>query len=134
MHTARRVELEKRAWRQHLEKAGPGELVKVCTELLYVVSMLSRSPRPVPGPSQLWAGLKAAGLVPVMARSYWLMPLMAGCDWLTLKLKFIHIVLPGCLHLAVSGEDVWPQSLSSLRPTVARPTACTGTRAHISSH
>ena len=76
--------------------------------------MLSGSPRPVPGPSQLWAGLKAAGLVPVMARSYWLMSLMAGCDWLTLRLKFIHIVLPGCLHLAVSGEDVWPQSLSSL--------------------
>ena len=91
--------------------------------------MLSGSPRPVPGPSQLWAGPKAAGLVPVMAASYWLMALMAGSDWLTLRLKFIHSGVAGELPapgLTVSGEDVWPQSLSSLRPTVARPTACTG--------
>lgn len=37
---------------------------------------------------------------------------MAGSDWPTLRLKFIHSVAGGCLHLALSGEDVWLESLS----------------------
>ena len=88
-------------------------LVKVCTELLYVVCKMLFCPRLVP-----LCGPKAAGLVPVMPRSDWLTAPMTGSHWLTLRLKFIHISRwPGCLHLALSGEDL------SLGPSVAWPTA-----------
>ena len=53
------------------------------------------SPRPQPLVHLSSSRPKAAGLVPVMAASYWLMALMAGCDWLTLRLKFIHSGVAG---------------------------------------
>ena len=99
--------------------------------------MLSGSPRPVPGPSQLWAGPKAAGLVPVMARSHWLMSIMAGFDWLTLRLKFIHIVCgelpaPGCVWWRrVATVSLLSQAHRCSAHCLHRPPA---TRAHISSH
>ena len=128
------MEHEKRALEQHLEKAGPGLLVKVCTpsycKLSVKCCLRAHSRWSISRP-------KAAGLVPVMAASYWLMALMAGCDWLTLRLKFIHSGVAGEL-LPAPGPCLVKTCMAvslSLRPRPTRQaTGAALTRAYISSH